>query len=211
LILDLAVKDGRLARSLATAINLPRVRKVEHRYLTYQQVADLADNFAHGSYRIIVIFLAYTGVRFGERAALKVRRLDFLRRRATIAESVTVVQGRSMGVVGAEEPRAPRRSDPKSLIEDLAEHVTGKSPDDLVFPGQMGAVLRSAVFRRAGFDKAAAAIGVPGLHPHEIRHTAGLAGDPLGRQCEGGSADARPRAGNDDARLVWASVPGPTR
>jgi integrase len=30
----------------------------------------------------------------------------------------------------------------------------------------------AAVFRRAGFDKTAEAIGVPGLHPHELRHTA---------------------------------------
>ena len=42
--------------------------------------------------RLIVLFLAYTGVRFGELAALRVGRLDLLRRRAIIAESVTVVQ-----------------------------------------------------------------------------------------------------------------------
>ncbi|HEU0240068.1 MAG TPA: hypothetical protein VFR11_12450 [Micromonosporaceae bacterium] len=41
---------------------------------------------------------------------------------------------------------------PSSLVEELAEHIKGKSADDLVFPGQLGAVLRSAVFRRAGFD-----------------------------------------------------------
>ena len=35
-----------------------------------------------------------------------------------------------------------------------------------------GGALRAAVFRRAGFDKAAEAIGVAGLHPHELRHTA---------------------------------------
>ena len=28
------------------------------------------------------------------------------------------------------------------------------------------------MFRRAAFDRAAASIGMPGLHPHELRHTA---------------------------------------
>jgi hypothetical protein len=42
LILDMAVKDGRLARNVATGVNLPRVGKHEHRYLTHDQVDDLA-------------------------------------------------------------------------------------------------------------------------------------------------------------------------
>jgi hypothetical protein len=44
-------------------------------------------------YRLVVLFLSYTGVRFGEMAALKVKRLGLPRCRAVIAESVTPVQG----------------------------------------------------------------------------------------------------------------------
>jgi integrase len=33
-------------------------------------------------------------------------------------------------------------------------------------------VLRNRIFRRAGFDRAAAAVGLEGLVPHELRHTA---------------------------------------
>jgi integrase len=123
--------------------------------------------------RLIVLFLAYTGVRFGELAALRVGRLDLLRRRAIIAESVTVVQGRGQ-VWGTPKSHEQREVPiPRFLIEDLAQHVGDKNPDDLVFTGvRGGGALRAAVFRRAGFDKAADAIGVPGLHPHELRHTA---------------------------------------
>jgi CheY-like chemotaxis protein len=46
----------------------------------------------HDGWRLVVLFLAYTGVRFGEMAALRVRRIDLLRRRAMIAESVTLVR-----------------------------------------------------------------------------------------------------------------------
>ena len=35
-----------------------------------------------------------------------------------------------------------------------------------------GRTIRAAIFRRGHFDAAAKAIGVPGLHPHELRHTA---------------------------------------
>ena len=48
------------------------------------------------TYRLVVLFLAYTGVRFGEPAALRVSRLDPTRRHATIAGSVTVVQGQGL-------------------------------------------------------------------------------------------------------------------
>ena len=59
------------------------------------------------------------------------------------------------------------------LVDDIAEHIRGKKPDELVFTGvRGGGALRAAVFGRAGFDKAAEAICVAGLHPHELRHTA---------------------------------------
>lgn len=188
LMLKTAVKDGRLARNPAADINLPRVATSERRYLTHEQVHALADAIAepadvskhrridereNGAGRLIVLFLAYTGVRFGELAALRVGRLDLLRRRAVIAESVTVVQGRGQ-VWGTPKSNEQREVPiPRFLIDDLAEHVRGKKPDDLVFTGvRGGGALRAAVFRRAGFDRAAEAIGVPSLHPHELRHTA---------------------------------------
>jgi len=130
------------------------------------------DERQNDQYRLIVLFLAYTGVRFGEMAALRVRRIDFLRRRTMIAESVTLVGANQVWGTpkGHEKREVPI---PRFLIEQLAEHVRGKAPDDLVFAGvRGGGVLRGPIFRRAAFDPAAEAIGAPGLHPHELRHTA---------------------------------------
>lgn len=164
-----------------------RVVTTERRYLTHRQVLALADAAAappavskhrrvderrNDSYRLIVLFLAYTGVRFGEMAALRVRRVDFLRRRATIAESVTLAANKQVWGMpkGHERREVPI---PQFLIDELAAHVDGKKPDDLVFTViRRGGALRAQIFRRAAFDRAAEEIGVPGLHPHELRHTA---------------------------------------
>ena len=187
LVLALAVKDGRLARNPAAQVNLPRVVTDERRYLTHAQVLALAvaaaapdsvskyrrrDERRTDQYRLIVMFLAYTGVRFGELAALRVRRVDFLRRRALIAESVTLAANKQVWGTpkGHERREVPI---PRFLIDDLARHVQGKQPDDLLFAGvRAGGALRAHIFRRAAFDRAAEAIGMPGLHPHELRHTA---------------------------------------
>ncbi|HEX3827210.1 MAG TPA: site-specific integrase [Sporichthyaceae bacterium] len=169
LVLALAVKDGRLVRNVAAGISLPRVVTAERRYLNHEQTHALAT--ASGQYRLVVLFLAYTGVRFGEVAALRVGRVDFLRRRALIAESMTLVRG----VPTWGTPKGHERREvpiPRFLIEELAAHVAGKGRDELVFPNSLGAPMRSQVFQRAALTKAASAIGVPGLHPHELRHTA---------------------------------------
>ena len=56
--------------------HLPRVVVGERRYLSHEEVHALATECA--PYRLIVLFLAYTGVRFGELAALRVGKRHLL-------------------------------------------------------------------------------------------------------------------------------------
>lgn len=187
LILDSAVMDGRLARNPAHGVNLPRVVKQEHRYLTHQQVADLAKECGYptdvsnhvrsaerenATVRLLVLFLAYTGVRWGEMAALRVSRLDLRKRRALIAESVTPVDGQ--GLVWGTPKSHQRRSVPipRFLAGELAALVEGKASTDLVFPSvRSGEPVRVTAFKHT-FRRAARHVGVPDLHPHDLRHTA---------------------------------------
>jgi integrase len=60
----------------------------------------------------------------------------------------------------------------RKLIDDLAAHLAGKAPDDLVFTGGRGGVLRNLNWRRDVFDAAADSVGQAGLTPHELRRTA---------------------------------------
>jgi integrase len=168
-VLDLAVRDGRLGRNPAADITLPRVTSAERRYLTHGQLHALAGGC--GQYRLAVLFAGYTGVRFGELAALRVGRLDLLRRRAVLAESATEIKG---GVVFSTPKSHQARSVPipRLLVDDLVAHVAGKGPTEFVFPSPRGQVLRVRNWRRGWFDPAAKAVGLDGLHPHELRHTA---------------------------------------
>lgn len=61
---------------------------------------------------------------------------------------------------------------PGFLVDDLAVAMAGKAPDALIFVSRRGAVLRNLNFRRDAFDPAATAVGLDGLTPHELRHTA---------------------------------------
>jgi integrase len=62
---------------------------------------------------------------------------------------------------------------PRFLLEDLAQHVTGKAADDLVFVGvRGGAALRYPVFQRGALNQACEQLSIPRLTPHELRHTA---------------------------------------
>ena len=90
--LTLAVRDGRLNRNPADDVRLPRPGITEHRYLTHTEVTMLAKEC--GDYGLLVRFLAYTGLRWGEVSALHVRRVDLDRRRVQVVEAVTEVSGR---------------------------------------------------------------------------------------------------------------------
>ena len=141
----------------------------ERRYLTHGHVAELAD--AAGPYRLLVLVLAYCGLRWGEAAALKVSRVDLMRGRLAIVEAVADVNGHM--IFGSPKSHQHRSVPvPRFLRDDLAQHLAGKGQDDLVFTAPRGAVLRVNNFRRRHFDRAAADVGLEGLVPHELRHTA---------------------------------------
>ncbi len=169
-----AIRDGRLSRNPCDGIQLPRVVKKHRGYLSHGQVRQLAD--ASDEYADVVLFLAYTGLRWGEMAALKVGRLDMLRRRIDVAEAVSVARGQ---LVWSTPKSHSSRSVPfpEFLSPLLARRCEGKKRDDLVFLGPDGGVLRSGNFRRRKF---ASAITVcqsedrdfPAMSPHDLRHTA---------------------------------------
>src|SRR5919112_85039 len=167
--LDDAVRDNRLARNPATGVGLPRLPRSDRRYLTHQQLADLADGC--GPHRLMVLVAGYTGLRWGELTGLRVRRVQPLRGRIDVVEAVTEVDGEM--VFGTPKTHQHRSVVvPRFLREDLGRQLAGKAPTDPVFASRAGTPLRVQNFRRDWFDRAADDAGLSGLTPHELRHTA---------------------------------------
>jgi integrase len=169
LLLETAVRSKRLSSNPAIGVKLPRAGKPEKTFLTHEQVTALAD--AAGESRTVILVLAFCGLRWGELAALRVGRIDTMRRRISVAESVTEPDGK---LIWGDPKNHQRRSVPipKFLVDELDVLKAGKGPKDLMFTGAHGGVLRNGNFRRDVFNPAAVKAGLDGLTPHELRHTA---------------------------------------
>ena len=172
-VLAAAVEGGRLARNPAAGVRLPKRVEREMLFLDASQVEQLADAIGP-HYRVLVYFLAYTGLRFGEVVALKTKRLDLLRGRCEVVESATEVGSALVwGPTKTNERRIVRL--PRFLVELLGEHLAGQphSPDDLVFTAPLGGPLRERKFLHGQLKPAAQRAGLPvTLRAHDLRHTA---------------------------------------
>jgi len=169
-ILDLAVRERRLASNPSQGVNLPALNERRRGYLTAEQVDQLASNAGVG--RLPVLVLAYCGLRWSELAGLRRRDVDLMRRRLNIERAVTEVNG---GRLAWNSPKNHERRSvplPRFLVKELTTYLARLSADDLVFTGANGGVLRNRNARRDWFNAAAKAIGEPALTPHELRHTA---------------------------------------
>lgn len=169
-VLKYAIRTERLSKNVATGVELPRKASAEHRYLTHGQLLALADAVETGgdSLATLTLVLGYCGLRIGEARALRIR--DVKDHKITVRASVTKVDGMGYTEGGTKTHRTRWVPVPEFLWEDLEARVRyAKEPDELIFPGRDG-FLTDYEFRR-WFDPAAEEIGVPGLTPHELRHT----------------------------------------
>ncbi|MBI5160744.1 MAG: site-specific integrase [Micrococcales bacterium] len=173
-VMKYAVRDGRLARNPCDDIRLPRLVKRQRGYLTHEQVAALVREL--GGQGDVALLLAYTGLRWGEMAALRVERVDLARRRLEVAEAVSEPRGQ---LIWGSPKSHERRSVPfpSLLVESLTRRCAGRNGDALVFVGTDGGVLRGNNFRPRFFDPAidrlrTASTEFPDITPHDLRHTA---------------------------------------
>jgi integrase len=173
-VLKYAVRDGRLPRNPCEDIRLPRLVKRHRGYLSHLQVAELAK--ALDEQGDVALFLAYTGLRWGEMAALRVGRLDRTRRRISVDEAVSEPRGTLVWGTPKTHERRPVPF-PALLDEPLAARCAGKGREDLVFTGGDGGVLRGGNFRSRFFAPAVERLRegdaeFPKITPHDLRHTA---------------------------------------
>ena len=176
--LGTAVDDRALIMNPAAGVKPPRRKLSKRGYLTIPQVEAIAveAKTVRPEYATVIGFLAYTGIRWGEMAALRVESFDMLRRRVQITEAVAEVRGK---VVWGTPKDHERRSVPfpAFLAQPLAELMEGRDRSDLVFTGAKGAVLAVSRFRPRVFAPAVSRAQkadptFPKITPHDLRHTA---------------------------------------
>lgn len=146
------------------------------RSLTVAEVQQLADvlraDDRTARYAVLVLVLALGGLRFGEATAL--RRSDVLSGgRLRVERSVRYIDGRWL--VGDPKTEAGRRTValPQQVASALTEHLdryVPDSPDALVFATSTGGYLARSNWGQT-FRRAAEAVGLPAVRPHELRHT----------------------------------------
>jgi len=185
--LNRAVEEHLLQRNPARGIRLPRTRPAQrHPYLTFDELAELNDAM-DPRYRSLVLFLALTGLRFGEAAALRVSAIDLEARLAHVDTAFKEVAGRlDEGDTKTHTIRTVAY--PPILDNALRELVIGRRGDELVFTSPQGKGLRINTWRRRFWypalervdalrESASPPNGVrhecfPEVTPHDLRHTA---------------------------------------
>ena len=186
LVMALAVRSGAIKHNPVLGARLGRSAKQEMVFLTPAQVMDLANEVANPpirrgggehrratfpEYGLLVRLAAFTGLRAGEIGALRVRRVDLMRRRLEVAESASEAHGQfEIGATKTYERRSVPI--PASLAEQLTGHLAGLGPDDFVFRSSDGGPVRHSNWYLRHFKPAVARAGLPErTRFHDLRHT----------------------------------------
>ncbi len=168
-----AVQAGLVTSSPCEGVKMPRIKRIEMRFLTTSEVDRLAEAM-DPRYRAVVLLAAYGGLRAGELFGLRAKRVDVLRRQVAIAETVVDVEGHLH--FGPPKTRAGHRTVPLPRVasEPLGQHLTtfARTPEDLVFTAPEGGPVSLNVWRRRFWVPATKAAGLGHLRPHDLRHTA---------------------------------------
>ena len=168
-ILDDAVKARRLRGQSGPRCGEPAAQDGASAACTCPPMMSAGWPVSPGEHRVLVLVLAYCGIRWGEAVALRVRDVEFLRRRLSVHDNAV-----QLGVdhaVGLTKSRQQRSVPvPQFVLDELSVQCQGRGMDDLVFgdgehylprPKSTGGWFAGAV-KRAKVQK---------ITPHDLRHT----------------------------------------
>lgn len=167
-VFGLAVKDGLVAADPTAGVTVQTPVRRQGRVLTAPQIRSLA--LACGPDGIVVRVLAFTGLRWGEMAGLRVRDLDVARGRLSVSRSVSE-RGGVLTVSTTKTRRGREVGVPPGLLAELADLANGRGGDEPLLPAARGGVRRHSRFYKR-WGSAVSGLGLDDLRPHDLRHTA---------------------------------------
>ena len=167
-----ALEDRLISHNPVAQLPLPRIERREMRFLTSAELLTLADSI-DPRYRSFVMLGGFGGLRLGEMLGLRWGRVDLLRRRVHIAETLVDIAGQIS--FGPPKTKAAVRSVPlpRFVADELAQLATANvAADRLVFQSPEGLPVRATLFRRRFWAPAVDAAELSPLRIHDLRHTA---------------------------------------
>ena len=186
LVLGEALRSDAIRRNPADGLRIPRGTRQEMVFLDPAQVIRLATEITNPprprshpaktwpAYGLLVRVAAWSGLRAGEIAALRIGRFDRRAGRLEVAESVQEIHG---GLIyGPPKTYARRRVDlPADLACELADHIGPRQRDSdaFIFTAPSGGPLRHHNFYKRCFKPAVLRARLdPRTRFHDMRHTA---------------------------------------
>lgn len=179
-VFNAAVEADLVPRTPIRGLYLETSKRRDRPTITAEQLFALAAEVPP-RFRALVLTAGAMGLRWSEAIGLRVVDVNFLGRTLSVRQTVEEVGGH-VRIIDATKSNASRRSMaiPPTLVGELARHLAtyrpGVGPDDLIFVGARGAVLRRHFLARI-LKPAAERVGLPvgrreGLDFHGLRHIA---------------------------------------
>lgn len=172
-VLNTAVRDGLLALNPCNIEGGGVERSPERPLVDTETVFELAEEI-DPRYRALILLIAFgPGTRKGEFRAYRRRHVDLLH--ARIRTEVQEQDGAGGLVASAPKNDSARWTTlPAFLVEELSRHLdtyAQPGPDGYLFTGPKGGPIAPVHWYKS-FRLARDAVGLPDLHPHDLRHAA---------------------------------------
>jgi integrase len=192
-----ALDDGMIRRNPCRIKGADREHSPERPVLTVAQVYALADAVGL-RYRALILLAAFTSLRWAELAALRPEDIDL--------DACTVRVTRQLYYHGAgysfglPKSRAGVRvvAFPELILPDVRKYLDWVPSSALVFASSTGSPLAHSNFRNRVWLPALAAIGLEGVHLHDLRHT----GNQLIANAGANLKELMARMGHDSERAA---------
>jgi integrase len=195
-IMNTALDDGLIKRNPCRIKGADREDSPERPVLTIKQVYALAD--ASDPYRALILLATFASLRWGELVALSPGDINL--------DACTVRVTRQLAYdgdgwsFGPPKSKAGRRvvSFPALIVPDLRKHLDALPDGAPVFTSPNGTVLHNSNFRRRVWLPALEAVGLSGIHLHDLRHT----GNQLAADAGANLRELMTRMGHDSTRAA---------
>lgn len=196
-IMNTAVDDGLIKRNPCRIKGAGLEESPERPVLSISQVYALAD--AATPYRALVLLATFASLRWGELVALTADDINLAA--CTVRVTRQLAYDGHGWSFGPPKSKAGRRtvSFPDLIVPDLRKHLevlpAGAS---LVFSSPNGAVLHNSNFRRRVWLPALEAVGLSGIHLHDLRHS----GNQFAADAGANLRELMARMGHDSTRAA---------